>query len=354
MLVIFVLVSAVVEVLFRAEMVWRGVALSAAILAVLLPWRRTHPLMVLLITFETMMVLELIAHLNAIEWPGLVTYAYILLLPYALVRWASGRDILIGLGVAVLSYGVVKSFDMPRLADNIAGGLVFLFPATLGAAVRFRTAAAARELERFKLLEREQLARELHDTVAHYVSAIAIQAQAGLAMVDRQPQAAKTALETIESSSRQTMTELRAMVRTLRRDDDADWQPLQGVEDIPSLAGWAVNGVHIGTSIQGDLDDLSPGVSKALYRLAQESVTNALRHARQASRIDVSVLGQGNSVRITIEDNGADPGSRPGTGYGLIGMSERVSLLGGTFAAGWYPGVGWRVDAELPKQEAPR
>ena len=100
----------------------------------------------------------------------------------------------------------------------------------------------------------------------------------------------------------------------------------------------------------GDLDDLGPSVGAAIYRLAQKSITKAVRHARHASRIDVRVAGDDDAVRLTVRDDGDTSfAERIGPGYGLVGMTERATLLGGTLGAGPGPGEGWRVTAVLPR-----
>ena len=102
--------------------------------------------------------------------------------------------------------------------------------------------------------------------------------------------------------------------------------------------------------MSGDLDDLSPPVSAATYRIAQESVTNALRHARHAARIEVCVAGDADYVRLTVHDDGeAVSALRATAGYGVVGMMERATLLGGTVEVGPAPDRGWVVDAVLPR-----
>lgn len=356
-LVAFIVPTAVLEGFVRPDVEWRGIAvLSCVVLAFGLLWRRTRPLATLLVTFETMMVLDLVARINGVAWTGLNTQAYVLLLPYSLVRWGSGRDIAIGLGVVLMTYIGVKSFDLENLSDNIAGGFVLFFPAAVGATMRYRDRAAMREREQFQLRERAQLARELHDTVAHCVTAIAVQAQAGLAVAAQQPQAAQTVLTAIEGSARQALAELRTLVGTLRQGDEAELVPLPGLTDIPSLARQSTVDLPVRVTLSGDLDNLSSAVSAALYRLAQESVTNALRHARKASVIDVTVEGDRRSVHLCVRDDGISTGrgagGPAGSGYGLVGMSERVALFGGSFNAGWQGTLGWQVVVTLPKQGA--
>jgi signal transduction histidine kinase len=145
---------------------------------------------------------------------------------------------------------------------------------------------------------------------------------------------------------------MRGVVGVLRDDQEADLAPQPGVADIEHLARAVAHGPRVEVQLSGDLDELRPSVGTAMYRLAQESITNALRHARHATRIDVRVAGDDDSVRLTVCDDG-DPtgagGSEPG--YGIVGMTERVVMLGGRFEAGPGPGKGWTVSAVLPRAE---
>jgi len=216
--------------------------------------------------------------------------------------------------------------------------------------MRYRANSRLREEDQVKLLEREQLARELHDTVAHHVSAIAVQAQAGRALAASQPDAAEGILEVIEEEASRALAEMRNMVGALRQGEEPDLAPQRGVADIERFAHSAGDRPRVDVELSGDLDDLGPSVEAAIYRLAQESITNALRHARHATRINVCITRDDGCVRLTVRDDG-DPsplGAGSSSGYGLVGMAERAKLLGGTLEAGPSPGRGWTVDAVLP------
>ena len=142
----------------------------------------------------------------------------LLLLPYSLLRWGSGREILIGLPVILVTLALSLAMDFTGVVDSVVGSLILMFPATLGVSVRYWSSSRVRELDQVKLLEREQLARELHDTVAHHVSAIAIRAQAGRVVSASDPDAAVAALVVIEDEASRTLAELRSMVGALRED----------------------------------------------------------------------------------------------------------------------------------------
>ncbi|HTN87139.1 MAG TPA: histidine kinase, partial [Sorangium sp.] len=239
-----------------------------------------------------------------------------------------------------------------KVSDVIGGFAVLLSAMALGAAARYRARARSHEIEQVKMREREQLARDLHDTVAHHVSAIAIRAQAGLATAPTNPEAAIDALRVIATEASRTLAEMRAMVRLLRRDESADLAPSPRIADLERLIQRPAEGPEIHVHISGNLDDLSPSVSAAICRLAQESITNARRHARHATRIDVGVTVDDASVRLRVSDEGDPTHARQpaSAGYGLLGMMERAELLGGTCQAGPNPERGWAVTAVLPRQ----
>jgi signal transduction histidine kinase len=350
---------AVLEGVLRDDLVWpfASVAVVIALLPTLL-WRRAHPLAAVVVAFGTLTAVDVVSVAAGVEWTGLNTNAFVLLLTYALLRWGSGRHAAIGL--AVVSIQAILIGLLPLLhrtaeelpaSDLVGGALVLLVVAALGASVRYRDNARTRGLDQVKLLEREQLARELHDTVAHHVSAIAIRAQAGRVVGASDPSAALDALVVIEEEASRTLAEMRAIVGVLRHGEEPDLAPQRGVADIERLTTGIGDPPHVDLELSGDLDGLQPSVDAALYRLAQESITNAVRHARRATRIHVIVNGDDDCVRLTVGDDGDasafDP--RSSSGFGLIGMAERAKLLGGTLEAGPNPNRGWTVQAVLPR-----
>ena len=341
---------AVLEGVLREDLVWRvaSVVVALALLPTLL-WRRTHPLAAVVAAFGLLTVVDVASLAAGVDWMGLDTNVFVILLVYALFRWGSGREAAVGL--AFVSIPVVLSADEVPASNVVEGGLFVLAVAAVGVAVRYQNKARSRGMDQVKLLEREQLARELHDTVAHHVSAIAIRAQAGRVVASSDPAAALDALVVIEEEASRTLAEMRAMVGALRHGEEPDLSPQRGVADIERLV--TVNGARpqVDLELSGDLDGLRPSVDAALYRLAQESITNALRHARRATRIHVTVSGDDDCVRLTVGDDG-DAGAfdpRSASGFGLIGMAERAKLLGGTLKAGPNRNGGWTVQAVLPR-----
>ena len=345
-------VWSVAEAALRVDLVSRPLVL-VAVLAILVPllWRRTHPLGAVVVSFGMLTVVDVVRILAG-EGSGLLTsISAVLVLAYSLFRWGAGREAVIGLGVILVWLVVTHVADPMSLAETVAAYAFFLFSAALGAAVRYYVRTRIRDIDEAKAREREQLARELHDTVAHHVSGIAIQAQAGRAVAASDPERAVEALVTIEDAATRTLTELRTMVGVLRASQDTEFAPQPGVADLERLTGGLEARPHVQVTLSGELEDLSPAVGAAIYRLAQESITNARRHARHATRVTVDVVGNAEGVRLTVDDDGAPStaGSGGTAGYGLVGMRERTTLLGGTFQAGPTADRGWRVQATLPR-----
>ncbi|WP_454296576.1 sensor histidine kinase [Salana multivorans] len=331
--------------------------LLLAILAVVVPLllRRTHPLVAVVASFGALAIVDGTRILTGVHGALPDSVLATLVLAYALFRWGSGREASSGVVVILAWVAIATTTDATGPAYAAAGAAVFLSAAALGAAIRYRARIRVRDVDEAKAREREQLARELHDTVAHHVSGIVIQAQAGRAVAATHPERAVEALAVIEDAATATLTELRTMVGVLRDAQDAELTPQPGVTDVEQLATDAHTSPRVTVTLFGDVDDLSPAVGAAIYRLAQESVTNARRHARHATQVAVAVTGEADRVRLTIDDDGASgAGGRAPAGDGLVGMRERASLLGGTFHAGPMAERGWRVEASLPRTREAR
>lgn len=352
-LVVTLTVVAVVEVVVRPDIPLRWLSFAAAIVGIpALPWRRTQPLVVTCVVFGATIAMDIPWIIRGGEPPGLYTNVYVLLVAYSLFRWGSGRQALAGLGVMLVPATLSVTLDYTELSEAITGFALFFACLVLGVAVRDRARARISKIDAIRAREREGLARELHDTVAHHVSAIAIRAQAGLATAPGDPAAAGEALRVIEAEASRALAEMRTIVRVLRDDDPADLAPAPDIADIAGLAQSPAAGPPVEVTIDGDLDAVLSAVSTAVYRLAQEAITNARRHARDATRIEVAVTADPNSVHLRVHDDGA-PAVLGEHGYGLVGMAERAALMGGTCQAGPDPIAGWTVTAVLPRNGAP-
>ena len=349
------LAAALLEVALRPALTLASFSLlvGAAFMPTLY-WRRTKPLSMVVIAFGATTALTLAELATGRALPTPHVSVFFLMLPYALFRWGAGREVLIGASIVLGAAALDLVANRARPSGVVGGYAVLLSAMALGAALRYRAHARAQELEQVKLREREQLSRELHDTVAHHVSAIAIRAQAGLAVAATRPDAALDALRLIEAEASRSLAEMRAIVRVLRRGAAAELGPQMRVADLADLAQLAERAAGrpvVEVAVSGDVDALPPAISAAIFRLAQESITNARRHARNATRIEVRVAADAREVCLRVHDDGDQTRTRSShTGYGLVGMRERVALLGGSFDAGPERGRGWTVTAVFPRE----
>lgn len=341
----------VLEAAFGVDLAPRPLPLIAVLVAVgPLPWRRRHPLVAVAVAFGALSMLDIVRIVTSEDGVLPSGVSATLVLTYSLFRWGSGREAASGLAVILVWLPITLIANPAGPAEAVAGYAFFLFAAALGAAIRYRARVRIRDIDEAKTREREQLARELHDTVAHHVSGIAIQAQAGRAVAGTDPERAIEALITIEDAATRTLTELRTIVGVLRASEHTDLAPQPGLAEVMQLATDGQARPCVKVTLSGEIDDLSPAVGAAVYRITQESITNARRHARHATQVNVAVTRDADRVRLTIEDDGSSgAGGRPPTGYGLVGMRERATLLGGTFQAGPTADRGWRVEAILPR-----
>lgn len=348
-----VTISGVLEGVLREDLPLPGLSVVLTVgLAPLLLWRRTHPLAVVAIAFGVTAVVDIALIASDAQVLDMATMVYFLVLPYSLFRWGSGREAVTGLVIILVPATMALFVNWTGLADTIGGVAALLSAFALGWAVRSQNDAQERGLEQAKSQERVLLARELHDTVAHHVSAIAVQAQAGRALAATSPSSPLEALEVIEVEASRTLAEMRAMVRVLRNGELVDYAPQPGVADLERLSGASPAGPQVQVRLSGDLAALPQSIDAAVFRIAQEAVTNALRHSRNATLIDVRVTGDQETVSLVVRDDGDPRAADPAhdAGFGLTGMAERALLLGGSCEAGPCPGRGWAVSATLPRQ----
>ncbi len=348
-IVAVLMVGGLAEGLLSSDVGWPVVTIVVVMaLPLALPWRRTHPLRTAAIVFSAYAALHTAMLVAGVE-STIVNFGVGVITVYALVRWASGRDAIIGLGIAFVGTAIAGSTGDLRQADTAIGlPTVTILVVLLGLAIRSRQSRRAAQIREAKMSERNRIARELHDTVAHYVSAIAVQAQGGREVLATDPQAAAEALAVIEDAASRTLTEMRKMVGALRDDEEPELVPHRGLDDIVGIGESVRSGPRIDVELSGDLEHLSPSIETGLFRLTQEAITNARRHARHATCVAVHVVGSAHDVHLTVTDDG-DPSTHNGTGYGLVGMTERATLLGGTFQAGPGPDRGWIIEATLPR-----
>jgi signal transduction histidine kinase len=203
--------------------------------------------------------------------------------------------------------------------------------------------------------ERDRLARELHDTVAHGISLMIVQAGSARRAVRAEPDRAIESLEAIEAAGREAMSEMRRIVGGLRSQGDGGDPPPFAPPDLAAIDGLvAAAGVHLPVRVRrsGDTAAVPTQVQFAAYRVVQEALTNVRRHASRVTSVDVSIEASHRALAITIDDDGArtEPAGPPG--LGLAGMRERVALADGVLDAGPRPGGGWRVAATFMLSDA--
>ncbi|WP_405774651.1 sensor histidine kinase [Streptomyces sp. NBC_00859] len=207
--------------------------------------------------------------------------------------------------------------------------------------------------------ERLRIARELHDMVAHKIGIVALQAGAAARVLGTQPESARQAMLAVESAGRDTLAGLRRMLVALRETPDEHGHdgngrmgpllaPASGLTDIERLAAeTTAAGVNVTVQWRGEQRPLPPEIDLSAFRIIQESVTNVVRHAH-TDTCEVSVDYRARDLAITVTDQGSGTGNTQGTGFGLTGMRERVTLLHGEFSALPRPEGGFRVTARLP------
>jgi signal transduction histidine kinase len=197
--------------------------------------------------------------------------------------------------------------------------------------------------------ERARLARELHDVVAHGVTTMVVQAQAGEALVEQEPTRARDAFTAISSSGRQALAELRLMLGLLRAtDDDPALDPQPALKELRSLVEEMRSvGLAVELEVDGEPRALPAGLELSAYRIVQEALTNTLKHASAATAC-VTVRYGSHAVEVEVLDDGSATGDATAAGHGLTGMRERVRLYGGTLETGPRPDGGFSVRARLP------
>jgi len=227
------------------------------------------------------------------------------------------------------------------------------------AALVDRTAelAAQREInaKRAVSLERVRIARDLHDIVAHHVSVMGVQAGAARRVVDSDPAKAAASLHSIESTARTAVAELHRMLTTLREEGDSptDGPSTRGLDQLAALtADTRRAGVTINSRTVGSERSVPPTVGAILYRIAQEAITNTLKHAGPGAEIDLRLRYLDDAVELEIGDSGSGSGSATsGDGLGHLGMRERVDAVGGTIQIGPRARGGYLVRAQIPTGE---
>ncbi|MEU5161955.1 sensor histidine kinase [Streptomyces sp. NPDC020875] len=295
-------------------------------------------------------------------------------------RWASRLALIGGLSAATLSMIRWPQPDTTALGQiflTIILTVPFALAWVLGDSVRTRRAYFAQLEERARRLEKEReaqskvavaaerarIARELHDVVAHNVSVMVVQADGAAYVLDAAPDQAKQALETISTTGRQALAEMRRLLGVLRTGDDpesGEYVPQPDVQQIEDLVEQVRgSGLTVDFRIEGTPRPLPSGVELTAYRIVQEALTNTRKHGGPEAGASVRLVYFDDGLGLLVEDDGRgaahelyEDGGADGQGHGLIGMRERVGMVGGTLDAGPRPGGGFRISALLPLKTA--
>jgi signal transduction histidine kinase len=290
------------------------------------------------------------------------TYLALLVATYTVASYAPLRDALLSAAVSVLALAVavVQGSGTDAAPDPVASlvlfGTVWLVGRVVG--VRNERAAAllhARDEHAAEAVaaERARIAREMHDVVSHSLAAIVMQSSGARNVLDRDPDRVRDSLGAIERSARQGLEEMRRLLGLLGEEDEGSLQPQPGLARLDDLvADVRATGPDVTLQVHGEVSDLPPAVDVSAYRVLQEALTNVMKHAHAAHvRVDVRRLGDCLELEV-VDDGTAEPdelGALAGSGRGLVGMRERVRVLGGSVETGSRePGPGFRVAARIP------
>ncbi|HKA26502.1 MAG TPA: histidine kinase [Gaiellaceae bacterium] len=264
--------------------------------------------------------------------------------------------------IFVLAFPYGHTSEWPGALSRLVG---FSLAWVIGDSIRVRRRYIAALEERAERLERERaaeaaraaaeeqarIARELHDVLAHNVSVMVVQAAAANDVFDSQPERAREALQSIETTGRDALAELRRLLGIVRGDGPG-YAPQPSLDRLDELVDHVrSSGLDVAITIEGEPRELPAGIDLSAYRVVQEALTNTLKHAR-ASRAEVSLRFRPNGLDVDVRDDGVGAGNGDGAGSGLIGMRERVAVYGGSFTAGPDPGGGFAVSARFPVEAA--
>jgi signal transduction histidine kinase len=374
---VMVALSAMTGLQFDDVPIWQPM-LAAVLLPAPLVLRRVHPVPV---SIAQIAIYVIAGETGSLEL--YVSQVNLFMGFYSIGAWETDRRralwsrVVIVLGMAAwLATSAVRGFFDPETGErgvsayfaflliqivvNVAyfgGGWIFGDRAWRGALEQERLADAHAEIaaqqqrlaEQAVSLERVRIARELHDVVAHHVSAMGVQAGAARRVLATDPEKAADALRHVEQSARDAIGELRALVVTLRAEDDGTGSA-PGLDGLPALVDAAVaTGQRVTLTEVGEPRAVSPMVGLTAYRVVQEALTNARKHAGPLAQVDVRVRYLDDELEVEVADDGRGGGAGThGAGAGVLGMRERVSALDGVLEVGQRSRGGWLVRARVP------
>ena len=341
----------------------------AAMTTLPLAWRRRHPDNVLSAVGIATLIFYALGYETTTGGIGVMVALY------TVASLCSRRDSLMSAGATAVALAFILVFAEDVSADIVISNYVIFGTAwILGDNVRTRRAYTksleerAAQLERDReestrhaaAEERERIAREMHDIVAHSVSVMVVQAGAARRVLESKsnPSSATDALKQIEDTGRGALTDMRRMLGILRGPDKdaADLSPQPSITRLESLIGQAHDaGVEVEHVVEGDVRQLPSAMDLSAYRIVQEALTNTIKHAGKA-RATVIVRYEPDRIEIEVVDDGRGAAKElqdgRGRGHGLVGMRERVALYGGQLQAGPRPGGGYSLKATIPLEVA--
>lgn len=316
--------------------------------------RRRFPLPVVIVVMAALIVLD---RLSQVQEPQ-STLLPVLVAVYSAGAYARRPVAIAGVVITLVALLVDEPWDLVVLGPlSVATWLVGrLVRSWRNQAVELAALAAELERERAETArhaaadERARIARDLHDVVGHNLSLLVLQAGAERLALPADQSDTREALAAIERSGRATLAELRRLVGVLRDDGDGPaLHPLPGIAGLGDLADQVrAAGLPVDLHIEGDPLPIPAGLDVSVYRIAQEALTNVVRHASESTAVTVRLrYGQGD-LTLEVLDDGQVPEAAARNGHGLIGMQERVSLYGGELTAGPSPDGGYAVRTRLP------
>jgi signal transduction histidine kinase len=332
-----------------------------------LAWRRRAPLAVIGIFVAAGVVNEALdgslfsfpAGDRADEIPPFATLVTGVIAFYSLGAHSGAGDARTGLALGLAGlWATVFVSGQVDFGSFFFSSALALIPWLIGRNLRaraMRLAAAEREQEQRTRLalsqERARIAREFHDVVAHSVGVMVVQAEGARRVLDRDPERAREALDSIEQTGRTALAEMRRSLGVLRHDDvEPDLEPQPGLHDLDRLLEQArEGGLEVDVEVEGEPRELPQGVDLSAYRIVQEALTNAIKHAGPV-RTRVTVRYRAEELELQVSDDGPGPSANgeAGSGHGLIGMRERIASHGGELRTGPGPEGGFVVRASLP------
>jgi signal transduction histidine kinase len=320
--------------------------------------RRRAPVPVVAIVMAAVIALDMV---SKVQDPQITLLAF-LLATFSVGTYAARRAALVGLAIALA--GMLA--DQP--SDFVVMGPLLAATWLVGRLVRTHSLQARRLAELTGVLEREQaenarlaiahervrIARELHDVVAHSVSVIVVQAGAERMTLGEERPSTRDVLLGIERTGREALVEMRRLVGVLRRgDDELELAPQPSLEYLGELVEHVRQaGLPVELTVQGTTRELAPGVDVSAYRIVQEALTNALKHAGPAHATVLVRYGE-RLLELEVADDGAGASAFEGNGHGLVGMRERIALHGGELEVDSRPGGGFSIRARFPLGRVP-